>query len=156
MKARIVSHSTLRAMSLIEVAIAVGIVSFCLVSLMALFPSMLKSVRESREKSLAQRMYQTVTEDLHNFPVGVGSNRSYAFDAEGFLLSIVPPRPGQTFRGGISRFQGEATNNITALLPANETNPSLVLSLIQLTDTVRDPQKKSPLLQRAVWTALPP
>ena len=156
MKPRIVFPSSSRAMSLIEVAIAVGIVSFCLVSLMALFPSMLKSVRESREKSLAQRMYQTMTEDLHNFPVGVGSNRTYTFDAEGFLLAIAPPRPGQTFRGGVSRFQGQATNNVVATLPSNAVNTNVVLSRIQLNDTLRDPQSKRPLLQRAVWTALSP
>lgn len=149
-------RSSRRAMSLIEVAIAVGIVSFCLVSLMALFPTMLKAVRESREKSLSQRMYQTITEDLHDYPVGAGSNRIYTFDAEGFLLAIAPPRSGQTFRSGVLRFEGQATNNVSATLPTNAINTNIVLSLIELTDTVRDPQRKTPLLQRAIWTTLPP
>jgi len=126
------------------------------VSLMALFPTMLKSVRESREKSLAQRMYQTLAEDLHNYPVGIGSSRTYSFDAEGFLLAIAPPRSGQPFRSGVHRFEGQTTNNVTATLPTNAANTNIVLSLIQLTDTVRDPQGKTPLLQRAIWTTLPP
>ena len=156
MKTLVVAQFSSRAMSLIEVAIAVGIVSFCLVSLMALFPTMLKSVRESREKALAQRMYQTITEDVHDYPVGAGSNRTYSFDAEGFLLAVVPPKPGQTFRSGVLRYEGQATNNVTAPLPTNAANTNIVLSLIVITDMVRDPQRKSPLLQRAVWTTLPP
>lgn len=148
MKPSFLRGKATRGMSLVEVAIAVGLVSFCLVSIMGLFPTMLKAVRESREKALAQRMYQTVTEDLHENPVEAGQNREYTFDAEGFLLTIAPARPGQTFRSGVTRFEGKATNNVTASLPTGSTNESLVLSLIQLTDK----ERKTTLLQRPVWT----
>lgn len=135
-------------MSLVEVAIAVGIVSFCLVSMMGLFPAMLKAMRESREKALAQRMYQTMAEDLHENPVQAGQGREYAFDAEGFLLEITPARPGQNFREGVARFSGQATNNVAATLATNSSNQNLILSRIKLTDSVR----RSTLLERPVWT----
>ncbi len=137
-----------QGMSLVEVAIAVGLVSFCLVSIMGLFPTMLKAVRDSREKTLTQRMYLAITEDLHENPVAAGAAREYTFDADGFLLGIVPARPGQTFREGTTRFTGHATNNTAATVPDSFANDSLVLSQIELRDTVR----KSTLLQRPVWT----
>lgn len=136
------------AMSLVEVAIAVGIVSFCLVSIMGLFPSMLSHVRESREKSLAQRMYQTATEDLHENPVSAGGSRKYSFDSEGFLLGIEPVRDGQTFRAGTTRFTGYATNNSSAVLLTNFVNDAVVLSQFRLYDTVRG----SFFLERPIWT----
>ena len=135
------------AMSLVEVAIAVGLVTFCMVSLMALFPTMLNTVRESREKSLAQRMYQTVSEDLHENPLGAGQNRNYEFDSEGFLLAISPLRPGQTFRSGTMRFTASATNTVRATLPTGHVSTVLVLSRMELKDT----ERKTTLLQRPVW-----
>lgn len=135
-------------MSLVEVAIAVGLVSFCLVSIMGLFPAMLKAVRDSREKTLTQRMYLAMVEDLHENPVAAGSSREYTFDDDGFLLGINPARPGQTFRGGTARFTGHATNNTAATVPDSFANDTLVLSQIELRDSVR----KSTLLQRPVWT----
>lgn len=142
------SRQAPRGMSLVEVAIAVGLVSFCLVSIMGLFPAMLKAVRDSREKTLTQRMYLAMVEDLHENPVAAGSSREYTFDDDGFLLGINPARPGQTFRGGTARFTGHATNNTAATVPDSFANDTLVLSQIELRDSVR----KSTLLQRPVWT----
>ena len=142
------SQQRSRGMSLVEVAIAVGLVSFCLVSIMGLFPTMLKAVRESREKTLTQRMYLTVTEDLHENPIEAGGSREYTFDEDGFLLGIQPARPGQTFRSGTTRFTGHATNNAAATMPNSSANANLILSQIQLKDAVR----KSTLLERPVWT----
>ncbi len=152
MKGRIHSRSSREAMSLVEVAIAVGIISFVLVSMLALFPTMLKSMRESREKVLVQRMYQTVAEDLHENPVAAGQERQYTFDEEGFLLGVDPPRQGQVFRSGTARFTGTATDNVVTSLVAGVPNEFLVLSRIQLTDTLR----KSTLLHRPVWTTYTP
>ena len=140
-------------MSLIEVAIALGIVSFCFVSIMALFPTMLAAVRVSREKTLSQRMYQTVAEDLHENPIASGSNRVYSFDTEGFLLGITPARAGQTFRdsalpGATNRFSGYASNNNPTTLPGSPANTNLVLSTISIRDTVRNTN----ILERAIWT----
>jgi hypothetical protein len=116
---------------------------------MGLFPTMLKAMRESREKALTQRMYQTITEDLHENPVGSGTNRTYSFDAEGFLLAIDPPRSGQRLRTGSARFTGFATNNTDTIVPgAPGPNPNLVISRVRLDDTVRS----STLLERPVWT----
>lgn len=152
MKAHRLSRSRRKAMSLVEVAIAVGIISFVLVSMLALFPTMLKSMRESREKVLVQRMYQTVAEDLHENPVAAGQDRQYTFDEEGFLLGVNPARQGQIFRSGTARFTGVATDNVVTSLVADFPNQFLVLSRIQLTDTLRN----STLLQRPVWTTYPP
>lgn len=142
-----------RGMSLIEVAIALGIISFCFVSIMGLFPTMLSAVRASREKTLSQRMYQTVAEDLHENPIVAGSNREYSFDAEGFLLGITPARAGQTFRnsalpGATLRYSGFASNNTPTTLPGSPVNSLLILSTIAITDTVR----KTNILERPIWT----
>lgn len=134
-------------MSLVEVAIAVGLVSFCLVSLMGLFPTMLNTVRASREMTLTQRMYQTVSEDLHENPLPSGQHRDYTFDEEGFLLGITPVRPGQTFRAGQTRFTAAASNAAAAPLLPSHVSKTLVLSRVVLKDTERN----KTLLERPIW-----
>lgn len=135
-------------MSLVEVAIAVGLVSFILVSIMGLFPTMLNTVRDSREKALSQRMFQAVAGDLHENPVAAGETREYRFDSEGFLLGITPTRPGQTVRTGEVRFTGSVSNSVAAPVPAGHTSAAIVLSRVELKDVTR----KTTLLQRPVWT----
>lgn len=142
-------RSTIHAMSLVEITIAVGLVSFCLVSLLGLFPTMLNSLRDSREKALSQRMFQTMTEDIHENPIAPGTDRIFSFDEDGFLLGITPARPGQTFRTNSPRFSGYATNNVDATIPPNSTSEVLVLSRIQLTDLIRG----TTLLERPIWSA---
>lgn len=151
MKLSLRSRKSPPGMTLIEVTIALGLVSFCIISLMGLFPTILKTVRDSREKTLAQRMYQTVTEDLHENPVQPGLSREYSFDQEGFLIGITPPRAGQTFRNDgtqVPRFTGFATNNVAAEVPGNHVSDTVVLSRIQLKDLIRH----TTLLQRPIWT----
>lgn len=129
-------------MSLVEVAIAVGLVSFILVSIMGLFPTMLNTVRDSREKALSQRMFQAVAGDLQENPVAAGETREYRFDSEGFLLGITPARPGEV------RFTGSVSNSVAAPVPADHTSAAIVLSRVELKDVTR----KTTLLQRPVWT----
>lgn len=64
---------------------AIGILSFCAVSLMGLLPVMLNISRESRETATVSRIYQTVAADLRADPRT--SPQTWNFDAQGGALS---------------------------------------------------------------------
>lgn len=94
--------------SLIEVVLALGIISFALVGIMGLFPIALKSSQESQRETRATIIAQQIVNDLRSLPgpntiivtntnvsgasaaqpvnLGVNNNISLSFDANGEVL----------------------------------------------------------------------
>ncbi len=136
-----------RAFSLVEVAMAVGIASFCLIGLIGIFPVMLNSIRESREKTLVSRMYQTVTDNLREVTPDVKDTRTFDFDAEGFLLEA-SPGAFQVARQGVKRYQASAVT-LAGTLPGSSASTNLILAKITIVNTVRN----STNLERPIWVA---
>ena len=65
-----------QAFSLVEVVMAVGIVSFCLLSIVALLPVGLKSVRNANEQAGAAQILNGIAESLRNARL---ENGTYTF-----------------------------------------------------------------------------
>lgn len=74
-----------RGFSLVEVAIAIGILSFCMIPIMALIPVALKSSRQSMDRNTEIRMMQAVRAELLKAPFSTLSNSTtFFFDMDGF------------------------------------------------------------------------
>lgn len=56
--------SIAKAFSLIEIVVALGIVSFALVGIMGLFPAAMKSAKESQQETRATHIAQQIFDDL--------------------------------------------------------------------------------------------
>jgi len=136
-----------RAFSLVEVAIALGIISFCLVALMGMFPVMLESIRQSREKTLVAEMFQTIAEDLRNTAPSNNEKRAYEFDAEGFLLTTNASR--LVVRSNAEVRYGAVADCAFATVPTSHGSSNLMLAQVLMTNKVR----KGTNLQRPVWIA---
>ena len=65
------------AFSLVEVVIALGIAAFCLVALLGLFPSGLKSAKNTVDQTAAAGLLENVALDLRGVPVGSNSSSLY-------------------------------------------------------------------------------
>ena len=97
------SHSV-KAFSLIEIVLALGIIAFALVGIMGLFPVAMKSAQESQRETRATHIAQQIFSDLRtgsptNLLIGVASNllpantalsnswsNTISFDVNGSLL----------------------------------------------------------------------
>ncbi|CAN5462124.1 hypothetical protein BH09VER1_BH09VER1_25580 [soil metagenome] len=134
-----------RAFSLVEVAIALGIISFCLVALMGMFPVMLESIRQSREKTLVAEMFQTIAEDLRNTAPSNNEKRTYEFDADGFLLTTNASR--LVVRTNAEVRYGAVADCTFATVPLSHGSSNLMLAQVLMTNKVR----KGTNLQRPVW-----
>ena len=66
------------AFSLVEVVIAIGIASFCLVTMMGLIPVGVKSVRSTTSQTIASQLLEAISLDLRSTPLGSNSSPSYA------------------------------------------------------------------------------
>ncbi len=62
------SYSCDSAFSLVEVVIAIGIASFCLVAMLGLIPSGMKAVRASTEQTAATSLMMAIASDLRTTP----------------------------------------------------------------------------------------
>jgi len=113
-----------RAMSLVEVALAIGILCLCAVSLLGLIPVALNATHDSREAVVVARIYQAVSLDLReNFETSSGQ---WLFNREGMMLN-----------GAV-----DGDYQVTASLPvsanlAGSTNPSTRMVRISITNVVR-------------------
>lgn len=84
MSSAIQPFSRKRGFSLIEVAMAIGIFSFCLISIMGLIPVALQTSRNSFDKSVEVRLVQSVKARLINQPYStLPSGETFNFDSEG-------------------------------------------------------------------------
>ncbi len=76
-----------RGFSLVEVAIALGVVAFSLTTVLALLPSVLKSMRESIDQTLESQIGQQIASDVLQTPFrDVGAMTKY-YDSEGFAVA---------------------------------------------------------------------
>ena len=71
------------AFSLVECALALGIVSFVLVSMLGLLPVGLAAFRESINDTIRAQIVETVVSRLREHPFATLSNQTYYFDSEG-------------------------------------------------------------------------
>jgi len=69
--ARMVRHG---GFSLVEVVLALGIASFCLIGLLALLPAGLSSNKDAIQKTIASGFAAEVAADLRNTPLSVGTS----------------------------------------------------------------------------------
>lgn len=149
MKARrpILREARTWGFSLVEVAMAVGIASFCLIGLIGIFPVMLNSIRESREKTLVSRMYQTLNDSLRESTPPIGEDRTNYFDAEGFLLKTGSGLAGMA-RQGEERYKATAVS-LAGTLPDSHSSTNLVLVKVTIVNTTRNTTN----LERPIWIA---
>lgn len=139
-----------RGFSLVEVAMAVGIASFCLIGLIGIFPVMLNSIRDSREKTLVSRMYQTVSDNLRESTPGNGTNaarQTFDFDSEGFLLKT-GHGSAKMARQGEKRYEVEAVSS-AGTLPDTHSSTNLILAKITIVNITRNTTN----LERPIWIA---
>ncbi|GEM_PF-4923208 len=72
-------------MSLVEVTISMGIITFCAVALMGLLPVVFSTARESRESTVTARIHQTVAGMLReDFDLSTGP---WLFNHEGLPVT---------------------------------------------------------------------
>lgn len=74
--------------SLVEIVIAVGIVGFCLIPLLALLPAGLKAVKNSSHETTAVNIISSVAADMGN---ATFTNNSSIYD-----IPVLPPPADQT------------------------------------------------------------
>lgn len=65
--------------SLIEVVIAIGIVTFCLIAILGLLPTGLKAVKNANEEAAAANVLNTIASSLRNANSTDGTNYSFGF-----------------------------------------------------------------------------
>jgi len=141
-------RSARAAFTLVEVTLSLGLVSFALVSILGLLPILLNSMKQSGERAIVTRVYQTVAEDLMNHRTGVGEENEYTFDPEGLLLFLSPPRAGALApRDGEPRFRVRAASSAD-FPPGISGPPSLTLTTI----TIRNIVNGSIVMRRSIWT----
>ncbi len=122
------SCSLRSAFSLVEVALAIGILSFCLVSMMGLIPVALQTTRQSMNKSTEIRIVQSVRAALlsTNFSV-LPPSGSFSFDREGLMLTNV---------GGTEYYRVLFSSAKNTILPGNNTASRLATTQLIISNTV--------------------
>jgi len=115
--------------SLIEVTMAIGIFTFCLITIMGLIPVALKTSRASFDKNIETRMVQAVQANLIQKPYStILINGSFIFDSEGSEITL----PSSTE----IRFRVFYANQNTTSLPASQSAPKLTTSLVTISNTI--------------------
>jgi|GEM_PF-4639139 len=142
---RFTPSSRCSALTLVEVAIAVGIVAFCLIAIVGLLPVMLEAVRSAREKGMTSRILEAVVRDVRDNKVSAGASRTYEFNDEGFLLRVtsgaVPSSDtALAFYARVSAQEG--------VIPDASGNGKVLLSKVSIVNTVRNKL----LLNRPMWS----
>ena len=108
---------------------AIGIFSFCLITIMGLIPVALKTSRASFDRNIETRMVQAVQANLIHEPYStLPANGTFLFDAEG--SEILPPSTAEI------RFRVSYANQNTTALPASQTAPKLTTSLLTISNTI--------------------
>lgn len=86
MEAAVIIRIRKDAFSLVEVALAIGLFSFCLIALMGLIPVALQTSRNSINRNTTTRMLQSVRASLLSTPsstLATNGSGSFLFDPEG-------------------------------------------------------------------------
>ncbi len=117
--------------SLIEVTLAIGILGFCMVSIMGLLSVALKFSRQSIDRNLETRMLQNIRAELGQVPYSLlPAEGSYFFDAEAYRLAS---------DAGEDRKAYEATYQTVseATLPSGQTNGRVSTCKIRIVNLLR-------------------
>ncbi len=124
--------------SLVEVALAIGILGFCMVSILGLLPIALTSTRHSMERTLEIRILQTIRADLLDKPFSTLPNSgTYSFDADGNPVatpSAEEPAPHYTATYSQSAFIS---------LPDAQKNTRMATCRVSILNTVRNETRVS-------------
>ena len=70
-------HPRCSAFSLVEVVIAIGVAAFCLVAMLGLFPTGLKSVKNTIDQTAAAGYLDAIALDLSSIPLGSNTSSLY-------------------------------------------------------------------------------
>ena len=104
--------SPARGFSLIEVALALGIVSFAMVSLMALIPVGLGSFQKAMNLTVEAQIVQSITSDVGLRKFSTLASAQYFFDAQGTPVTSGTGRvytAALSFRDGLSNVKSGET-----------------------------------------------
>jgi uncharacterized protein (TIGR02598 family) len=124
------------AFSLVEVAVSIGILSFCMVAMLGLLPVALNSSRQSIDRICEIRMLETVRAALLKTPYShLSGTTEFSFDVDGALL---PETEGD---GERLHFRIEAIFQSDTLLPAGQTAAKLVTAHVTIRDIVRKEER---------------
>lgn len=118
------------AFSLIEVAMAIGLMAFCMISILGLLPSTLNTSRQSLDKNSETRMLQTVRANLLQYPSSTLPQESrFYFTADGSMLAATESSeilPDDAF------YSVTATTQSTTILPESQTSSKLLTAQISI------------------------
>lgn len=119
------SLRTCRAFSLVEVVLAIGIVAFAFVLILALLPTGLNSVKDGKLQEIATEILSAAESDLRNTP---RSSSSAASPIYGFLPYADSPQPATNDFNGFG-ILAPATNAVMRLkvTPRSSANSRLVV-----------------------------
>lgn len=138
-------RSRRRGFSLVEVTIALGIVGFAAVTVMALVPVGLKSLRNSIDQTVESQIGQQISSDILQTPFAqVGSFTNY-YDNEGFPVS----------KTNDAIFTAEITPSTNFSYPGSELLGGLTIPLtnslksLQVRVTTRESKNLSPRYQHS-------
>lgn len=96
MKQRVTTpRTTISGFSLVEVTLAIGIISFALLAVVALLPVGLKSVKNSAEQATGAAVLEAIGEALRHAGTTNGTNYSVIFGGttNSFSIGAAPPPP---------------------------------------------------------------
>jgi len=115
--------------SLVEVVLAIGIFSFCLIPLMGLIPVALKTSRDSIDRSIEVRMLQAVRANLVNTPYSsLAGGGLFVFDAEGGALDTNSQKE--------VRYHIFYINHTNTILPGAQSSGKLTTTLLTISNVV--------------------
>jgi len=124
------------AFSLVEVAFAIGILSFSLVAMMSLVPVALTTSRDSIDKSLELEMLQVVRANLLNTPYsGLADSGNFLFDADAALVS-------GTTQAEV-RYRVDYVNEPSTSFPGTQTALSLRTSRLRIENVLTKQVRQS-------------
>ena len=121
------SRRTPLAFTLVEVALALGILSFALVAILALVPVALRGSRDSIEKGLELEMVQTARARLISLP--------YTALPDSGVLYFTPEGVETTETGDV-RYRLEFTNEADTALPGGQTAANVRTARLRILNTV--------------------
>lgn len=120
-----------RGFSLAEVAIAIGLLSFCMISIMGLIPVALKTSRQSMDKNTESRILQSVRSVLLEVP------SSTLPASTNFLFNV----DGQKVTAGAALepyYRVEVSNAVATVLPQQQTAGYLRTANLRIINLVRN------------------
>ncbi len=141
------SGSRAKAFSLVEVTLALGIISVSLLSLIGLVPAGLGVLRESMDQTVHAQIVQRITAGLVSSDFASLGNETLAFDQEGQLMSNAgdsdaryratiqetnPSMPGLTSQEDVAQMQDHLKRIRIGISRANVPNAPVAWYAIQV------------------------